>query len=581
MGIAVTAIPTEIWLPFLFRACISLFTRTFFAPDEYFQALEPAHHAVFGYGYLTWEWLAVQPFRSFVFPSLFVPPFYILKLLGLDGTRLLIWSPKLLSATFASITDYSVYHLAGVLFGETYSPVALLLSMSSFFNVYTLSRSFSNSVETSLTMLALAHFPWKQTPGRTLNKSLAIAAIACAIRPTNAIIWAAFFLLYYFDSSNETLRSLGAAAIRIALPAFLAICVIDSIYYGRLVFTTLSFLQTNMSSVSMYYGERPWHYYFIQGLPILCNTALPFVLSAWYQSARGSYGVEARRLAIVACIPPFLYTLAAHKEWRFVYPILPILHVLAARDLVNLYDPDFESNRVGNEPFQAEKGPSRSGNALQKKIPIRMTHFALLLLSIPFSVYVMLYRGRAPIGVMYHLREMQEIKSVGFVMPCHSTPWQAYLHRPELEGGRLWALGCEPPPRHEKPSVYKDQTMIFYDDPIQYFRTFFPTSVNPSFPPSPRPATPPGTLSPSLEAVYAPDGAGRGPEGWEHEWPEFLVMYDVLLPLRGVYQSEGHDGANKDESVEEMLIRLGYREAWRSGWNGYQRDVRKRGELLM
>ena len=40
------------------RILISLATQTFFQPDEYFQSLEVAHHLVFGYGHLTWEWLS-------------------------------------------------------------------------------------------------------------------------------------------------------------------------------------------------------------------------------------------------------------------------------------------------------------------------------------------------------------------------------------------------------------------------------------------------------------------------------------------------------------------------------------------
>jgi hypothetical protein len=34
----------------------SLLSQTFFQPDEFYQAYEPAHRLVFGTGYLTWEW---------------------------------------------------------------------------------------------------------------------------------------------------------------------------------------------------------------------------------------------------------------------------------------------------------------------------------------------------------------------------------------------------------------------------------------------------------------------------------------------------------------------------------------------
>jgi GPI mannosyltransferase 3 len=77
-------------LPFIVRPLIALLTQTFFQPDEYFQALEPAHHVVFGYGHLTWEWITSPPIRSIAYPSLFVPVYWLLKVTGLDDTFLLV-----------------------------------------------------------------------------------------------------------------------------------------------------------------------------------------------------------------------------------------------------------------------------------------------------------------------------------------------------------------------------------------------------------------------------------------------------------------------------------------------------------
>lgn len=69
------------------RVFVALCTRTFFQPDEYFQSLEPAHHLVFGYGHLTWEWLSAHPIRSIVYPAINVPIFWILKLTGLAESK--------------------------------------------------------------------------------------------------------------------------------------------------------------------------------------------------------------------------------------------------------------------------------------------------------------------------------------------------------------------------------------------------------------------------------------------------------------------------------------------------------------
>lgn len=65
------------------RVLLALLTRTFFQPDEYFQALEPAHQAVFGYGHLTWEWLADRPIRSPIYAALNIPVYWLLKITGI------------------------------------------------------------------------------------------------------------------------------------------------------------------------------------------------------------------------------------------------------------------------------------------------------------------------------------------------------------------------------------------------------------------------------------------------------------------------------------------------------------------
>lgn len=67
----------------LVRVLVALLTRTFFQPDEFFQALEPAHHAVFGYGELTWEWSSAHPIRSIIYPALNIPVYWFLKVTGL------------------------------------------------------------------------------------------------------------------------------------------------------------------------------------------------------------------------------------------------------------------------------------------------------------------------------------------------------------------------------------------------------------------------------------------------------------------------------------------------------------------
>lgn len=84
MGWKVVAACVVVW-----RVLTAMFlTETAFNPDEYWQGLEPAHRAVFGYGYETWEWR--HGLRSFVHPGLFTIVYAPLKVIRLDHTVALV-----------------------------------------------------------------------------------------------------------------------------------------------------------------------------------------------------------------------------------------------------------------------------------------------------------------------------------------------------------------------------------------------------------------------------------------------------------------------------------------------------------
>lgn len=73
-----------------FRVLNGFVVQTYFDPDEYWQSLEVAHHSVFGYGFLTWEWQATSKLRGFFHPSLFAILYKILQVLGWDTPLALV-----------------------------------------------------------------------------------------------------------------------------------------------------------------------------------------------------------------------------------------------------------------------------------------------------------------------------------------------------------------------------------------------------------------------------------------------------------------------------------------------------------
>ncbi|KAH9945859.1 Alg9-like mannosyltransferase family-domain-containing protein [Epithele typhae] len=520
------------------RVGIALATDTFFQPDEFFQSLEVAHHAVFGYGHLTWEWVASRPIRSIVYPALNVAVYRLLSALDLDSTSALVWAPKVLHGLLAAATDISLLSLARRLAGERYVETAFYLSLSSFFHGLSLSRSLSNSAETALTTVALAQFPWDtaRSAWKTdLSWSLLFAGVACAVRPTNAIIWTYMFAFLLWglrtrlgDVAFVLVRGCFAGAV-IAASIFL----LDSWFYGEPTFTPLNFLLTNASSVSLFYGSSPWHYYLSQGIPVLCFPIVIWAGDGLSLAARRSSPTPIKVAAGLVAWTISVYSLAGHKEWRFLHPLLPLVHVLAAKSLVDGTPdagPHPTARRVLGTPYRA----------------------SMLAVSVGAVAYVALLHGRAQVEVVRYLRTLPaaDSASVGFLMPCHSTPWQSHLHRPDLaDGGRLWALGCEPPLEGQDVSAYKDQTDVFYDAPLEYLTARFPARVDGGFPPSPLPASKAG------------EGEVAGAYPWRHEWPQNLVFFGALLEIDG---------------IKALLERLGYAEVWavERGWEG---DGRRTG----
>ncbi|KAG6867818.1 hypothetical protein C0993_010673 [Termitomyces sp. T159_Od127] len=239
-----------------------------------------------------------------------------------------------------------------------------------------------------------------------------------------------------------------------------------------------------------------------------------------------------------------IYSFAGHKEWRFIHPILPLLHIFAAKSLVDLSD----------RPVKHSKETKTKGSTqrvsffthLSKCLPpIRKRFLALLCLTIPVSAYAVLFYCSAPISVLAYIRTLDTVEldgGIGFLMPCHSTPGQAYLHRRDLSHGKMWALGCEPPLQGQDLLTYRDQTDVFFASPTEYLRTRFPSRVDPSFPPSPFPTSIPGAPHPDNYL-------------WAHEWPRYLVFFGALL---------------EKEGVRNTLEARGYREVWKRGrmWEG-------------
>ncbi|OAA71305.1 Alg9-like mannosyltransferase [Cordyceps fumosorosea ARSEF 2679] len=548
----------------LVRLVNALSIATFFQPDEYFQSLEPAWDLAFGSesgAWLTWEWH--YQLRSSLHPILFAIPYSLVdhaaRLLNISPalrSSMLIAAPAILQAVIAALGDWYTLKLAANIYGQDSlnANVALMLQLVSPWQWYCASRTFSNSLEASLTTMALSYWPWsllgaatttKENPKSTdpltwggtigrLRICLCLAALAIVLRPTNVLIWITLAgltvsRLSFHGASPLTLSTIMVLAREAILCGSFILglsLLADRAYFGFWTLPAHNWLNFNITkSLAVFYGQNPWHYYLLQGIPLLCTTILPFVLPALIlPQTMGTAELKNTHRALAAAVIVTVTTLSfiSHKEVRFIYPLLPIFSVLAAPRVTSFFT-------------SAAKPATGKGTASKRQVRNQRYLIAGLALNGVLAGYLSYFHQGAPIQVLSFLRQdFERIHNTAkaaqqnhetelfalFLMPCHSTPWRSHLVHPDLHA---YALTCDPPlhtnPNTVERDTYRDEADRFYDDPVGFLRRELflatPTAPAVSIPGGRSPQAVPGLLNPPRYIV--------GFEGVEDYLVEFLT----------------------------------------------------------
>ncbi|CAG8122651.1 unnamed protein product [Penicillium salamii] len=579
---------TILLLLIAYRLVNAFAVQTFFQPDEYFQSLEPAWQIAFGDdqgAWITWEWR--HQLRSSLHPLLFaalykIAAYFAAVLHVSPATRaeLLIAAPKTAQAVIAAIGDFYTWKLAVRVYGNDSRGAwaTLAATVLNPWQWFCSTRTLSNCLETTLTIVALELWPWKWTrpstdpsPGKpalkkgpermiraaadascSLHQCLPLAALACILRPTNVLVWATLASIAWMRTTWAQRRIL-IVEVAICGSAILAVSsVADRLFYGLWTFPPLRFLYFNIAqSLAVFYGSNNWHYYATEGYPLLLTTLLPFAIVGLYRTlnSRNSLVGDSLQsairvqLATVCVAMPLALSFISHKEVRFIYPLLPLLHILAAPPLVQFFYP-----AIYSRPHPTE--------------PRRLILIFLVLVNVAVAFYTTLYHATGPSKVLSYLRGQQEkhglqptrwgpepVKdvgiNVGFLMPCHSTPWRSHLVYPTINA---WALSCEPPINMNatEKATYRDEADQFYDNPATFLRANMAGGLR----------YPPNTPSYKLRE--------ESPEPHLYDWPDYLVFFAALEP-----------------TLRPLLRHSTYDECWRTHNTDWHDDTRRRGDIVV
>ncbi|CCU99738.1 Similar to integral membrane protein involved in GPI anchor synthesis, putative alpha 1,2 mannosyltransferase [Malassezia sympodialis ATCC 42132] len=477
--------------------CALATSRTVFQPDEHWQSLEIAHGIVFGYGYRTWEWTGKTPIRSIVHPASFVPLYAFLQACGLDASTFIMRSATHVRSASSNASPDAAPPGAGM--------------------------ALSAWPLCTADVQRLASGPAR----RAYRLALLAAFTAVLVRPTSLVIWSFLGLKLLWDAHSDAQGLWRVVREPLWIGPFvlgLGACA-DYMYFGVWTLAPLRFfLQNVIHGVSSFYGENAWHWYITLGLPTILSVYLPFFFRGIYVTYKKAVSAQVRTLLSMCAWTVAIFSLLAHKEVRFLQPLVPWFHFAAAIGMADSRPMNISSLRTA---FQA--------------LPRWMR--AWIYAQLPFFVYLTAFHTQGQVGVTTHMHRVATSSkapvTVGFLMPCHSTPWQSHMHfAPWGSGGdrgRAWFLACPPPPDAHL-SDYWDQSDFFFADPLQYMHSRFPATVDPSFPAMDR--------------------------------SKFIVPLTTGLPR------------NETMSIAELLTAQGYRETARL-WNSvFHPEEHRRGNVV-
>jgi hypothetical protein len=312
-------LPALLALAFVLRVVVALSFPSLHHPDEAFQLFEPAHRLAFGWGVNTWEF--VDGIRSLVPPA------------GLGtvmrATEAVVGGPTgYIDAVRVALAALSLIPVATVWYAgrresHTHALLGALIAATWFEIVYFSFRPLTEALacDFALTALALA-----SPPNRNLSlRTLAAIGLCLALTVLLRLQLAPGAALIAIAVGRFEIRRRWAPMVLGALPFLAVFGVADWITWGTPFASYVRAVAVNLGAgKASVYGVQPSSWYLIV-VATIWGLFLPVVVVLCAVRWRRSWlwiGFAAVELAVHSAIP--------HKEYRFVFPALAALVIVAA-----------------------------------------------------------------------------------------------------------------------------------------------------------------------------------------------------------------------------------------------------------
>ncbi len=288
-------------------------------PDEYYQALEPAHRAVFGYGWQAWEF--VDGARHWTLPGIVASWLWAADRLGLP----LVPTVEVLCCLIHLGTALSVYALARALESSRFT-AALASTVYSLMGlaVFIAPRTMGEGLSTLPITLAFALVLRRESRVGSMLIAGLLLSLAVGLRLQNGLFCVGALIIAW----RQRPRRDALALFGTLLLGALIYGLVDLLTWGQLFHSAITYVRFNLiEGRASSYGVSPvWHYvtsfFTADGLVVV-----PLVLL--------SALVARRRPELPWMVGVFfvVHSFIPHKELRFLFPLVPLLVAHAALGL--------------------------------------------------------------------------------------------------------------------------------------------------------------------------------------------------------------------------------------------------------
>ena len=313
-------LPLVLALAFAARAGVALSGDFVLHPDEIMQYLEPAHRLVFGSGVTYWEYFYGA--RSWLVPGTVAGLLVLFDAVGLGQPFWYVGGVKLLFCAISLAIPAGMYVFARRHFGETAGRAALLAGAFWYELTGFAHKPMTEFVATAPLVALLALCVRRSLDdARTVWMAAFLGVLSAAVRLQYAPLALVLLGIVFLRTGKRIQLTLAGAGFAAAFGLFDAV-----VWDGGLFHSYVTNLRYNLISGPMRAGESPAYQFLLWltlsglGLSVLC------VAAALRHLRR--YGFLLGLIALVLLV----HSLQAHKEYRFIFAVIP-LWTLTGADL--------------------------------------------------------------------------------------------------------------------------------------------------------------------------------------------------------------------------------------------------------